>query len=60
MSEQTTGGGAGWAVLLLVGVTGNAIGLIAGLPLLALLAAPLTLAGLIGLQVVRRRKASQR
>ena len=51
MARQDGNGAAVWRVLL------NGIGLVAGVPLLPLIGAPLALAGLIGL-LATRRKAS--
>ncbi|KES05560.1 hypothetical protein BU52_18720 [Streptomyces toyocaensis] len=52
--EQTGGNLAVWRLLLLVGVLGNAVGLIGGTPLVTLIAAPLAIAGAIGLMAARR------
>ncbi|MEU4761999.1 hypothetical protein AB0H12_02015 [Actinosynnema sp. NPDC023794] len=57
MARQDGNGAVVWRVLLLLGVLLNGIGLVAGLPLLPLVGAPLAIAGLIGL-LAARRKAS--
>ncbi|MET8977375.1 hypothetical protein ABZX85_17310 [Streptomyces sp. NPDC004539] len=56
--QQTNGSLAGWRALLLVGVLGNAFGLVAGAPVVTLVAAPLAIVGLIGLMAARRRQQS--
>ena len=57
MARQDGNGAAVWRVLLLLGVLLNGIGLVAGVPLLPLVGAPLTIVGLVGL-LAARRKAS--
>ncbi|MEU4449606.1 hypothetical protein AB0K14_39655 [Actinosynnema sp. NPDC050801] len=57
MAQRDGNGAVAWRVLLLLGVLLNGIGLVAGVPLLPLVGAPLALAGLIGL-LATRRKAS--
>lgn len=55
MAGQIGSGAAVWRVLLLLGVLLNGIGLVAGVPLLPLVGAPLAVAGLIGLVAARRK-----
>jgi hypothetical protein len=57
VARQDGNGAVVWRVLLLLGVLLNGIGLVAGLPLLPLVGAPLAIVGLIGL-LAARRKAS--
>jgi hypothetical protein len=57
VAQRDGNGAVAWRVLLLLGVLLNGIGLVAGVPLLPLVGAPLALAGLIGL-LATRRKAS--
>lgn len=54
--EQTGGDLAGWRALVLVGVLGNAVGLIGGAPVVTLVAAPLAVVGVIGLLSARRKR----
>lgn len=56
--EQTGGNLAGWTVVVLIGVLGNAVGLIGGAPVLTLVAAPLAIIGVIGLMSARRKQRS--
>jgi len=56
--EQTGGNLAGWRALVLVGVLGNAVGLIGGAPVVTLVAAPLAIVGVIGLVSARRKQRS--
>lgn len=58
MAEKVTGAAVLWVVLLLLGAIGNAIGLMAGKPMVTLIAAPLMVIGLIGV-LASRRKASR-
>lgn len=56
--EQTVGNLAGWRALVLIGVLGNAVGLIGGAPVVTLVAAPVAIVGLIGLVSARRKQRS--
>ncbi|MFE9093238.1 hypothetical protein [Streptomyces sp. NPDC007264] len=56
--ERAGSAAAAWSVLVLIGLIGNAIGLIGGVPVITLAAAPLTIIGLIGLTATRRRQQS--
>ncbi|MER6412148.1 hypothetical protein ABT273_13645 [Streptomyces humidus] len=44
--------------MVLIGALGNAVGLIGGVPVLTLVAAPLAIIGVIGLMSARRKQRS--
>lgn len=54
--EQTGSNLGGWRALVLIGVLGNAVGLIGGAPVITLVAAPIAIIGLIGLMSARRKQ----
>ncbi|MFF3201590.1 hypothetical protein [Streptomyces sp. NPDC002962] len=54
MAGTQSGNEGVWRVLTGVGALGVGIGLIAGIPLLSLVGAPLAIVGVIGLTAVRR------
>ncbi|MGW2979275.1 hypothetical protein [Streptomyces humidus] len=56
--EQTGGSLGGWKAMVLIGALGNAVGLIGGVPVLTLVAAPLAIIGVIGLMSARRKQRS--
>jgi hypothetical protein len=56
--QSGNGAGAGWTVLLLLGVLLNGIGLIGGIPLLPLIGFPLGVVGLIGVLAAKRKAKS--
>lgn len=55
---RTENKAAGWRALVLIGALGNAVGLIGGAPVITLVAAPVTIVGLIGLMTSLRRQRS--
>ncbi|MFJ6672781.1 hypothetical protein ACIQMJ_16860 [Actinosynnema sp. NPDC091369] len=55
MERQQGNGVAVWRGLPILGALLNGIGLVAGMPLMPLVGAPLGLVGLIGLLATRRR-----
>ncbi|MFJ2648037.1 hypothetical protein ACIO1C_15035 [Streptomyces sp. NPDC087420] len=56
--EDAGNGHVGWAVLVLAGSSGSAVGLIGGVPGLTLVAGFLTIIGVIGLTAARRKQRS--
>lgn len=59
MAEDARSTTAVWRILIILGVAGNAAGLIAGVPALALIGGPLAIVGLIGLLVARRKAQAE-
>ncbi|GAB7105902.1 hypothetical protein JCM4814A_42160 [Streptomyces phaeofaciens JCM 4814] len=55
MAAAQNGNEGVWRVLTGVGALGVGIGLIAGVPILSLLGAPLAIVGVIGLTAARRK-----
>ncbi|MDG6106739.1 hypothetical protein Daura_29245 [Dactylosporangium aurantiacum] len=55
MADDARSTPAVWRILIILGVVGNAAGLIAGVPVLTLVGGPLAIVGVVGLLVARRK-----